>query len=143
MKNFKSGFTMVELIFVIVILGILAAVAVPKLSITRDDAQISKMRADVAAIKSGINLERGKDLMVGTIAWPDPGTNFDAFIQNGLPSGNDRNGWTMNGTHKAKACVAGSCTTFTYYQTASEDGKNKAGTFSCNSSDEICKTLSN
>jgi general secretion pathway protein G len=33
---------MIELVFVIVILGILAAVAIPKLVATRDDAQVSK-----------------------------------------------------------------------------------------------------
>ena len=35
----RSGFTMIELIFMIVIIGILASVAVPKLSATRDDAK--------------------------------------------------------------------------------------------------------
>ena len=34
----RKAFTMIELIFVIVILGILSAVAIPKLAATRDDA---------------------------------------------------------------------------------------------------------
>lgn len=37
----KKGFTMIELIFVIVILGILASVAIPRLASTRADAEIS------------------------------------------------------------------------------------------------------
>jgi general secretion pathway protein G len=61
----KTAFTMIELVFVIVVLGILAAVAIPKFAATRTDAQISKGRADVASIRSGIISDRQVRLITG------------------------------------------------------------------------------
>jgi len=51
----RSGFTMIELIFVIVILGILASVAIPKLAATRDDAKISKALSELATLKGDLS----------------------------------------------------------------------------------------
>jgi general secretion pathway protein G len=42
-----KAFTMIELIFVIVIIGILSAVAIPKLTATRDDAKSSALAANI------------------------------------------------------------------------------------------------
>ena len=61
----KKAFTMIELIFVIVVIGILAAVAVPKLAMNRNDAIIAKAKATVSAVRSALATERQKRILRG------------------------------------------------------------------------------
>ncbi len=67
MKNQKTklAFTMIELVFVIVVIGILAAVAVPRLAATRDDAEITKARVLVASVRNALSMERQKRILRG------------------------------------------------------------------------------
>ncbi|CAA6804253.1 MAG: Pseudopilin domain-containing protein [uncultured Campylobacterales bacterium] len=66
----KTAFTMIELVFVIVVLGILATVAVPRLLVTRDDAIYSKARAEISAIQSGIETQKSKNILSGVRGYP-------------------------------------------------------------------------
>ena len=51
----KKAFTMIELIFVIVILGILASVAIPRLAGTRTDAEVATTVANLRTLLSDLS----------------------------------------------------------------------------------------
>ncbi|QFU24201.1 type II secretion system GspH family protein [Shewanella eurypsychrophilus] len=56
-RNSKAaGFTLIELVVVIIILGILAVVAMPKFINISEDAHVSTVKGTGGAFKSGINL---------------------------------------------------------------------------------------
>ena len=76
----KSAFTMVELVFVIVVIGILAVVAVPKLAPLVDTAQDGKARATLASVRSALSTERQKRILRGELrAITDLGDDDHAF----------------------------------------------------------------
>jgi type II secretory pathway pseudopilin PulG len=57
---------MIELVFVLVVIGILASIAIPKLSSIQDDAQISSENAGISAIRTSLQALHGKIIINGS-----------------------------------------------------------------------------
>ena len=61
----RKAFTMMELTFVIVIIGILSAIAIPKFAATRDDAVVTKAITTVSSVRNAVATERQKRILRG------------------------------------------------------------------------------
>jgi general secretion pathway protein G len=147
---------MIELMFVIVILGVLAAVALPKFASTKNMADVSKARSDVAAIRSSIMTERQSQLIKGINTYIPAlstdgvttgstlftGRNGRVLLTYGIVAGNSATSegkWTPSGSEEKqyKFYANGVSVVFDYNATS--------GSFSCDRDNgtygTICKQI--
>lgn len=148
----KKAFTMIELLFVIVIIGILSAIAIPKFTSIKKNAEIASGKADIAAIRAAIMSERQTQLVRGESSYMPilSKDNVTLFTGTGtIPAGTDddnrtlllygivasSDGWTAFGATYLlyDYNVTGTATRFTY---TPADGK-----FSCVADQGYCNAL--
>jgi general secretion pathway protein G len=146
----KNAFTMIELVFVIVVLGILAAIAIPKFAATRTDAQISKGRADIASIRSAIITERQSRLITGDNSFIsginlNKGGLFGGVLMYPMAGSTEDGHWSSTGTDTNDTAtydykVAGVNVPFTYTRS---DGKFTCPSGTTNQAEKYCSSLTN
>jgi prepilin-type N-terminal cleavage/methylation domain-containing protein len=84
----QKGFTLIELVIIIVVLGILAAVAIPKYQDLTAEAKESACRGALANLRSGISIYYANQALKGDSATYPP---YDSLIRpgsvflNGIP----------------------------------------------------------
>ena len=71
----QRGFTLIEIMVVVVILGILAALIAPNVIIRIDEAQVVKVKQDIRAIESALKLYR-----LDNFRYPETEQGLDALV---------------------------------------------------------------
>jgi prepilin-type N-terminal cleavage/methylation domain-containing protein len=86
--NNQKGFTLIEIVIIIVVLGILAAVAIPKYQDITGEAKEAACRASLGALRSGITIYYANTAVTtGAAIWPtlnQLGT-YGVVMAQGLP----------------------------------------------------------
>ena len=81
----ESGFTLIEMVIVIVVIGILLGIAVPKYGDFKDAANLATSKANVSALKSAASMYYAKQAVTtGTGSYPTDTTALEAQLEQAI-----------------------------------------------------------
>lgn len=89
MRN-EKGFTLIELVMVIVLLGILAAIAIPRFASLQSEARTAAVNGMAGGLRSSVALARAKYMVVGVmtnVTVDMDGTAVACAAATGIPTG--------------------------------------------------------
>jgi general secretion pathway protein G len=86
-----AGFTLIEVMVVVIILGVLAAIAVPRIMDRPDEARVTKAQHDIRALASALNLYR-----LDNYRYPTTDQGLEALVEKPVGSPEPRN-WKDGG----------------------------------------------
>ena len=86
----QQGFTLIEIMVVVVILGILAAVVVPRIMSRPDEARIVKAKSDIQQIETALNLYR-----LDNYTYPTTDQGLEALVEK--PTSPEPQNWKEGG----------------------------------------------
>ena len=66
----EGGFTLIELVIVIVILGILASVAIPRYEDMREQARVSTLKGQLGSIRSAVAIQYARNALTSSAGFP-------------------------------------------------------------------------
>lgn len=90
-RGVAYGFTLIEVMVVVVILAILATIVVPKIMDRPDDARIAKAKQDIRAIESALKLYK-----LDNMHYPTTDQGLEALVKQ-PSSGPSANNWRKGG----------------------------------------------
>ena len=109
MTSRRTGFTLIEMLIVVVVIGILVAIAIPKFSATKDKAKLASLKSDVRNSETAEETYFSSYATYATFAQLQAASNFSLSTGNTMAITTATNGYTVAASNSSISSGITSC----------------------------------